>query len=215
MNEILDWLLQTVQSVDPILRTLLAGFAMFCETSILLGVIVPGDTTVIVASTAVNGMIEFWLLVLAVIVGSLSGESVGFALGRLVGPRLRDSRLGRRLGGGHWERAQRYLTRRGGPAVFISRFLPVFHSLIPLTVGMSSMRYSRFMRWTVPACIVWAVAYVTIGSVAAVSYRELASQLQYGAIVFVGIIAVGLVIVAVIRWLLHRAERRHMDDEAS
>jgi membrane-associated protein len=211
VNEILDWLLQTVRDVDPALRTLLAGVAMFCETSILLGVIIPGDTTVIVASTAINGMVEYWLLVAAVIVGSLGGESVGFALGRLVGPKLRDSRLGRRMGGGQWERAERYLTRRGGPAVFISRFLPVFHSLIPLTVGMSPMRYRRFMRWTVPACVVWALAYVSIGSAAAVSYRTLASQLQYGALIFVAIIVVGLVIVALIRWLLHRSERRHME----
>ena len=211
MNEILDWLLQTVRDVDPVLRTLLAGVAMFCETSILLGVIIPGDTTVIVASTAVHGMVEFWLLVIAVIVGSLAGESVGFALGRLVGPRLRDSRLGRRLGGAHWERAERYLTKRGGPAIFISRFLPVFHSLIPLTVGMSPIRYGRFMKWTVPACIIWALAYVSIGSAAAVSYRELASQLQYGALIFVAVIVAGLVIVALVRWLLHRAERRHME----
>lgn len=211
MNEILDWLLQTVRDVDPVLRTLLAGVAMFCETSILLGVIVPGDTTVIVASTAVNGMVEYWLLVGAVIIGSLGGESVGFALGRLVGPRLRDSRLGARVGGGHWRRAERYLERRGGPAVFLSRFLPVFHSLIPLTVGMSAMRYRRFMAWTVPACIIWALAYVSIGSAAAVSYRTLASRLQYGALIFVAVIVGCLLIVALVRWLLARAERRHMD----
>jgi membrane protein DedA with SNARE-associated domain len=48
--------------------------------------------------------------------------------------------------------------------VFISRFLPVLHSLIPLTVGMSTMRYRKFMAWTVPACVIWAFAYVTVGS---------------------------------------------------
>ena len=28
----------------------------------------------------------------------------------------------------NWVRAERYLQRRGGPAIFISRFLPVLHS---------------------------------------------------------------------------------------
>src|SRR4051812_5556041 len=102
---------------------------MLCETSVLLGVIVPGDSIVLVASTAVHGPLEFLALLAAIIVGSLSGESIGFALGRFFGPRIRASRLGRRLGEHNWIRAETYLARRGGIAVFLSRFLPVLHSL--------------------------------------------------------------------------------------
>ena len=40
-------------------------------------------------------------LVLAVISGALIGESIGFALGRFFGPRIRMSRLGRWLGEQH------------------------------------------------------------------------------------------------------------------
>ena len=49
MNEFLTWLLDTVQSVDPVLRTLLAGLAIMLETSVLIGLFVPGDTIVIIA----------------------------------------------------------------------------------------------------------------------------------------------------------------------
>ncbi len=58
MNEILSWLLDTVQSVDPLIRTLLAGLAMMLETSVLIGLVVPGDTIVIVAGTAVASPLE-------------------------------------------------------------------------------------------------------------------------------------------------------------
>jgi membrane-associated protein len=214
VNDILSWILDVVQSVDPVLRTLLAGLGIMLETSILVGLIVPGDTIVIVAATGVENIVQFVSLAVAVIVGALAGESIGFALGRYFGPRIRASRLGRRIGEQHWTRAENYLERRGGIAVFVSRFLPVLHSLIPLTVGMSTMPYRRFMRWTVPACVLWALAYVSVGTIAAGSYRSLSQQLHYAGYIFVGIIVLFGVLVVVGKKVLSRREARHMDRPA-
>ncbi len=208
-NELLMAVLDAVQSVDPVLRTLLAGVGIMLETSVLIGLIVPGDTIVIVAATAVDSPLEYAALVTVVILGALAGESIGFALGRFFGPRIRHSRLGRRIGESHWRRAENYVDRRGGIAVFISRFLPVLHSLVPLTVGMSTMSYRRFISWTAPACVLWAFAYVTVGSVAAGSYRELAQQLHWAGYVFVGVIVLFLIAVVVVKKLLERSEARH------
>jgi membrane protein DedA with SNARE-associated domain len=219
MNDLLDWILGTVQSVDPIVRTLLAGLGILLETSILIGLIVPGDTVVLVASTGVGSPIEWAALVVTVIIGALAGESIGFALGRFLGHRIRPSRLGRRIGEHNWVRAENYIDRRGGIAVFISRFLPVLHSLVPVTVGMSTMRYRRFMAWTVPACVIWALAYVTVGSLAAGSYRDMSTSLHSAGYLFVAGIAVFLVLVVVAKKLLERREARHMahrgDDDAN
>jgi membrane-associated protein len=212
VNGVLDWILDTVQSVDPIARTLLAGLGIMLETSVLIGLIVPGDTIVLVAATAVGSVPEYVALALVVIVGALAGESIGFALGRWFGPHIQHSRLGRKLGEDNWARAQRYLDRRGGPAVFISRFLPVLHSLIPLTVGMSTMRYRKFIAWTVPACIIWSFSYVTVGWVAADGYRELSRELHWAGYIFVAVIAAFLLAVWGIKKLLVRSEAKHMAD---
>ncbi len=211
MNEALTWILDLVQSVDPVLRTALAGVGILLETSILIGLIVPGDTVVLVASTAVASPVEYFALVLVVIVGALCGESIGFGLGRYFGPKIRASRLGSRIGPSNWDRAEAYLAKRGGIAVFLSRFLPVLHSLIPLTVGMSPMRYRTFMRWTVPACIIWAFAYVSVGSAAAGGYRELSQGLHWAGYVFVAVIAVFVVVVFVVKKGLSKREARHME----
>lgn len=210
VNEILTWLLDAVQSVDPVVRTVLAGVAIMLETSVLIGLIVPGDTVVIVASTAVGSFAEGAVLVVVVIVGALIGESVGFWLGRWLGPRIRFSRLGRRLGDENWVRAEVYLRRRGGPAIFLSRFLPVLHSLVPLTVGMSGFAYRRFLAWTAPACTVWAVAYVGVGAAAAGTYRELADRLHYAGYLFVAVIAVFLVLAYLAKRIIMRGEARHL-----
>ena len=213
MNEFLTWLLDAVQSVDPVIRTLLAGLAMMLETSVLVGLVIPGDTVVIVAATAVASPVEGVLLGIAVVVGALLGESIGFWLGRFLGPRIQHSRLGRRIGEQNWERSERYLRRRGGPAIFLSRFLPVLHSLVPLTVGMSGYSYRRFLAWTVPACVVWATLYISVASLAAGTYRELADQLHYAGYIFVAIILVFLVLVFVSKKVIERAERKHLDHD--
>ena len=211
MNEWLDAILDLVQGVDPVLRTALAGLFIMLETTILLGLIVPGDTVVLVASTAVASPAEYWALAVVVIVGALAGASLGFTIGRYFGPRLRASRLGGRIGEHNWVRAERFLDHRGGIAVFVSRFLPVLHSLTPLVVGMSTLRYRTFMLWLTPACIIWSFAYVTVGSAAAEGYRVIAESLDYAAFIFIAIIAGFWLIVFAVKKLLDRYVARFTD----
>jgi membrane protein DedA with SNARE-associated domain len=211
VTDYLGIVLDTVRHVDPILRLLIVFVGMFCETSILIGLLVPGDTIVLVSATAVGSWGEWAALLVVVIVGALCGESVGFVLGRWFGPRIRASRVGRRLGEKNWVRARTYLDRRGGFAVFVSRFLPVLHALIPLTVGMSAMSYRKFIAWTAPACAVWAGAYVSVGWLAAGSYRRLAGQLHFAGLIFAGIIVVFVLLALLIRRAIERSEARHME----
>lgn len=215
MNEILTDLLDAVQSVDPVLRTIAAGLAILLETSVLVGLVVPGDTIVIVAGTAVASVWEAVALGVSVVLGALIGESIGFGLGRFLGPRIRASRLGRRIGERNWQRSERYLQRRGGPAIFLSRFLPVLHSLVPLTVGMSGYSYRRFLAWTAPACIVWSALYITVAAAAAGTYRELSDTIHFAGYIFVGVIVLFLVLVYVGKKVIERLERRHLEESAT
>lgn len=210
MNEFLSWVLETVQSVPDVVRILLAGVAIMLETSVLIGLVVPGDTVVIVAATAVDSFWSGLILGIVVVVGALVGESIGYWLGRVLGPRIRHSRVGRWIGEDHWKRAELYLRRRGGPAIFISRFLPVLHSLVPLTVGMSGFAYRRFLAWTLPACVVWSALYISVAAVAAGTYRELADRLHFAGYIFVGVIIVFLLLVWAGKKLLVRSEARHL-----
>jgi len=188
-------------------RYAVAFVGMFCETSLFVGLVIPGDTIVLFTATAGRGMVEWLLLVVAVVTGSLAGESLGFWIGHWFGPRLRQSRLGGRIGERQVLRAERWLDRRGGLAILLSRFLPVMHALIPVTVGASHYPYRRFLAWTAPACVVWAALYVSVGQAAGSSYRALAQELHFAGWLVLG----GLVVFFLIAWLgkklLHRLER--------
>lgn len=222
LNNALDVILDAVAGVEPWLRVLITTIAIALETSVLIGLIVPGDTIVLVSATGVTSWTGGIVLGAFVVAGALAGESLGFAIGRWAGPHLRGSRMGRWIGEKNWRRAERYLERRGGLAIFLSRFLPVMHSLVPLTVGMSGYRYRRFIAWTLPACVIWTTLYIGIAAGAAGTYRELADELGRSAhwvgYIFVGILLLGALLLWGIKKLLHRSEARHMDhtpDEVS
>ena len=213
MNDILNWLIETVQSVSPLLRNLLAGLAIMLETSLFVGLIIPGDTVVLVASTGVVDILDFFFLLGAVLLGSLLGETIGFFLGRFFGPRIRNSKLGKRLGDRNWELADRFVERRGGIAVAISRFLPVLHSLVPVVAGMTTMRYRVFISWTVAACAIWASAYVSVGYLARSAYEQIAGQLKWGGLAFVAIILIFMIIVHFGKQKLEIAAEKMAEDK--
>jgi membrane protein DedA with SNARE-associated domain len=195
VNDILNWLLDTVQSVSPLLRNILAGLAILCETSLFIGLIVPGDTVVLVASAGVTDILDFFYLLGAVLLGSLIGYS----------------KLGQRLGEKNWQLADRFVEKRGGIAVAISRFLPMLHSLVPVVAGMTTMRYRTFISWTVGACAIWASAYVSVGYLFHSAYDQIAGQLKWGGLAFVAIILVFMIIVHFAKQKLEIAAEKMAD----
>ncbi len=204
MNTFLDWFLSGVGAVDPILRIGLAGLAILLETSVLIGLVIPGDTVVLVAATGTQSTGEYIGLIATIVVGALIGESIGFALGHWFGPAIQHSRLGKWIGHKNWTAAERFLEHRGGWAIFLSRFLPVLHSIVPLTAGITGMHYRRFIAWTAPACLIWSAVYVTVGRSAALTYEQLNQSLHFAGYLFVGIILLFIVIMAFVKKALGR-----------
>ena len=199
--ESFSWLITSVQTVDPALRNLIAGLALMLETSLFIGFLVPGDSVVLLAATGANDFFDLSTLIGAILLGSLVGESLGFLIGRLFGEKVRASRLGRRLGDSNWQLADSFIETRGGLAVAISRFLPVLHALVPVTAGMSRMKYRVFIRWTVLACAIWATVYSFVGFAARGAYEQFAGNLKWGTLIAVAIV-IGFVTV------MHFAKKR-------
>jgi membrane-associated protein len=204
MTDLLGTLIDLVSSVPPIWRNLIAGLFIMLETSVFVGLVVPGDTVVLVASTGVTDLGDAFFLLIAVLIGSLIGETIGFAVGRFFGPKLRVSRLGKKIGEENWNAADKLVSKRGGWAVFISRFLPVLHSVVPAVAGMTKMPYRVFIAWTFAACAIWASLYVGVGFLARASYEQLEENLKLASLVGIGILLLFLVFIALSKKILVR-----------
>lgn len=202
-------LVDLVTSVPPVWRNLLAGFAIMLETSVFAGLIMPGDTIVLVASTGVTDWGDFAFLLMAVLIGSMIGETIGFSIGRFFGPKLRASKLGQKIGEKNWVAADRLVAKRGGMAIFISRFLPVLHSVVPAAAGMTKLPFRIFIFWTFLACTLWTSMYVGVGFAARASYEQLEENLKIATFVGIGILLAFLGIIALAKKAL--AKLHHED----
>jgi membrane-associated protein len=154
--------------MTAIVWTLALGFCLaFAESGLGLGMVLPGETAVVVLAATMRSTPEMIALGLAVMVGASLGDHVGYFLGRRYGDSLRETRAVRRLGRHHYDRATDLLRRRGGTAVLMTRLVPIVRTLTPAAAGASGLEYRRFATASLAGSALWSGAYVGGGSVVA------------------------------------------------
>jgi membrane protein DedA with SNARE-associated domain len=188
-------LVDSLLGVPPAVAYVLIGALVFSEAAIFVGFVLPGETAVILGGVlASSGRLSLtWLLVI-VVVAAVVGDSVGYEVGRLAGPRLLRSRLlrryQRRLDG-----ARDVLRRRGGAAVFFARFTAFLRAVMPALAGLSRMPYPRFLGFNAGGGTVWGVGVTLLGYFAGASYQRVESALgQVSAIVLGALVLGGLIV---------------------
>lgn len=193
-----DSLIDSVQAVAPTVRAFLAGTAATLETNIVTGLLVPGDTVILVASAAVQSLSEGLLLGVLVSLGALLGEISGYWLGRWAGPTVHERRWLRRRAGEHRiGPVARMVEKRGGPWIMASRFVPVLRTVTPFVLGVYAFPFRRFVLWAAPSCVLWSAIFVTIYSLASTSLRsEEGSPAVGAALTLVGALLFGAAVIA-------------------
>jgi len=79
LSGLVAWVFAAVHSVNWLTRNSVAALAIFFETTIGLGLVIPGDTVVLISGTGVKSPIDFIGIYLFVLAGSLGGETTGFS----------------------------------------------------------------------------------------------------------------------------------------
>ena len=142
----------------------LAAALAFGESALLIGMVLPGETALLIAGYfSHQGVLSLPIMLVLAIAAAIAGDSVGFEVGRRYGPRLRGSRFGRRIGTTGWDNVDRFLHRHGGKAVFLARLTAVLRALTPSMAGMSGMRYRTFFAWNAAGGIIWGGGCVLLG----------------------------------------------------
>ncbi len=139
--------------------------APFLESSAFLGVLVPGETVVVLAGfLASHGYLELGYCMIVIALGAILGDSTGYALGKAFGrdyfSRHERLFLFRRE---HLQKVEGYFARHGGKTVFWARFVHLLRALTPFTAGMSAMPYGRFALFNVAGAIIWTVCFISLG----------------------------------------------------
>jgi membrane protein DedA with SNARE-associated domain len=189
----LEWLQKIGENVGAWLY-LIAALAAFGEAAILIGVVLPGEASLLVAGYFCHeGVLKLSVMIPLAIVAAIAGDSVGFEFGRHFGPRMRQSRLGRFIGEDRWFVADRFLHRHGGKAVLFGRMTALLRALMPSMAGMSGMHYPTFLLWNAIGGVLWGGGCIILGWAFASALRSVEQYLTWAPVGVLGIVLVGAV----------------------
>jgi len=144
---------------------LIIFIAAFLESSAFMGLLVPGESVVVLAGfLASQGYLEIGDLLWVVSLGAVLGDSVGYGLGKAIGRGYfeRHKRL-LFLKEKHLRRVDAYFQQHGGKTIFFGRFIGFLRAIAPFAAGMSKMPYRRFFIYNVTGGILWSISFTLLG----------------------------------------------------
>jgi len=174
IDVLLDFLrtLTNPERLIQLLTTVLSGwwgYAMlagivFAETGLLTGFFLPGDSllfTVGVVSGA--GVLNIVWVIVLLIAAAITGNSVGYALGRRTGPRIFSRKDSRFFHQGHLTRTREFYEKHGGKTIILAQFIPILRTFAPFVAGVGQMNYFRFISFNVIGAIFWVSSMTLLG----------------------------------------------------
>ncbi|WP_400161783.1 DedA family protein [Brevibacillus sp. TJ4] len=132
----------------------------------IVGMPIPDEVIVLSAGVLTSlGVLRFVPAFIATYLGVVSGLSVGYVLGRMLGaPAL--NWLSRKKGmDKHLARAQQLLDRYGSFALCISYFFPVVRHVVPYLVGIGKMSFRKYALFSYTTGLVWSIVLFVAGYV--------------------------------------------------
>jgi membrane-associated protein len=137
---------------------------VFCETGLVVTPFLPGDSLLFAVGTfAAIGALDLWLAMALLSAAAILGDSVNYAIGARVGPRVFRQEGGRFLNRKHLERTHDFYERYGAKTIVIARFVPIVRTFAPFVAGIGLMHYGRFLFYNVTGALLWILSLVLGG----------------------------------------------------
>jgi undecaprenyl-diphosphatase len=184
----------------------------FLETGAFVGLIAPGEFTVILGGVvAGQGEIEIVPLIGLVWISAILGDTTSFFIGRRLGrgfllkhgPRVKitPERLGQ---------VESYFQSHGGKTILIGRFIGLVRAVAPFIAGSSRMDYGRFLPYSVLGTGLWSSTFCLLGYIFYRSFSRVADVAGRATVAFGIVVGTIVAIVYSYRRLRHEEERRRL-----
>jgi membrane protein DedA with SNARE-associated domain/membrane-associated phospholipid phosphatase len=188
---------------------LLVGVLAFLETGAFVGLIAPGEFTILVGGVvAGQGRIDVMALIAIVWACAVAGDMTSYFLGRRLGREFLE-RHGPKVKITHerLEQVEGFFDRHGGKAILIGRFVGLVRAIAPFLAGSSRLPLRRFIPYDVVGAGLWGTTFVVLGYVFWQSFDQVASVAKTGALALGLAISLGFGIYAAVKWLRVDANR--------
>jgi len=108
---------------------------IFCETGLVITPILPGDSLLFAlgafaANPYLKGPLAVEWLFITLCAAAISGDTVNYAIGHYVGPRVFQNGGNRFLKKEYLDRTHRFYEKHGGKTIVLARFVPIIRTFL-------------------------------------------------------------------------------------
>ena len=206
--EVLRGVITGAYSLDALIQW--GGYALmvaivFTETGLLVGLFLPGDSLLITAGLiAATGALNIWWINVLLMVAAIVGDSVGYAIGARIGPRLFTREKSMLFNPKHVDRTRRFYARYGAKTIVIARFVPIVRTFAPVLAGVGQMPYRRFLSYNVFGGIGWVAGMTWTGYFLGSAIPDIKSHIHKVVLVVI-VLSVIPIVIEVLRERRRRA----------
>ncbi|MDP1849681.1 MAG: DedA family protein [Solirubrobacteraceae bacterium] len=188
------------ESIGP-LAYLFVPLLALLETGAFIGLVVPGETAVVVGGVvAARGDLALALLIALVWGGAFAGDMLSFFIGRRLGRGFLDTHGPRlRIGPAQRERTERFFERHGGKAILLGRFVGVLRALTPFVAGASGIAVRRVLPYSAAGTLIWATTFTLVGYAFADSFETAGETVTRIVMVAAIVVGAALLVAAALR----------------
>lgn len=200
MEDILNWLIHLLSNWGYYIVFL----ATFLENSIFVGLVMPGETIVVIAGFfAAKGDIEpdlpNYIQLLKVMgfagLGAFLGDTTGYLIGRFGAGKI-IIKISKFFFKHKIELkvAEKYIEKHGGKTIFFGRFTSFLRAFAPFMAGMGRMPIKKFLFYDFIGAVPWAIGFSLLGFIFRESWEQIHSLLGKTSIIAI-IIAVVIIVI--------------------
>ncbi len=160
------WVVAFIIFAECGIFSILPGDSLLFTVGMFMAVNIQGTTTPVISyggSVATTMLVVFGVLIIAAILGNISG----YWIGRIIGPPIfkpRDSWLGQKLFNPVYvDKTHAFFEKYGPRALILARFVPLVRTFVTLIAGVGKMTFRTFIVYTAIGGVVWVVGVTLLG----------------------------------------------------
>jgi membrane-associated protein len=175
MIEFLKHFLDIILHIDVHLQLWIADYKtwtylilfliIFCETGLVVTPFLPGDSLLFAAGTIAameSHPLNILVIIPLLIFAAFTGDNTNYFIGRFIGLKVfeKDYRLIRKK---YLIKTHTFYEKHGGKTLIIARFMPIIRTFAPFVAGVGTMRYLRFLFYSIAGNILWVTSFSLAG----------------------------------------------------
>jgi membrane-associated protein len=177
---------------------------IFAETGLVVTPFLPGDSLLFAAGIfAAKGQMSLALLLLLLCAAAILGDTVNYAIGKYLGPKIFRGEKSRFLKREHLDKTHQFYEKYGAKTIILARFVPIVRTFAPFVAGIGSMTYGKFLTYNVVGALLWVGICVFAGYY----FGQISFVKNNFSVVVLAIVLVSVLPIA-IEFLKHRAQSK-------